>query len=121
MKHHGSIGAGSDEGKLHTFVMDCCFPSQGSQQGITVLVIKETKTKANCTFMVPNIGASEYLVKAVVYCMSGYGCGRAILKSDGEPTIVALQEAVKNSRQSDTILKNSRTGDSQSNEQQRTQ
>ena len=33
MKHHSSIGAGSDEGKLHTFVMFCCFPSQGSQQG----------------------------------------------------------------------------------------
>ena len=48
-----STGAGSDEGKLHTFARDFCFPSQGSQQGITVLVIKETKTKAICTFMVP--------------------------------------------------------------------
>ena len=39
--------------------------------------------------------------------MSGRGCDRATLKSDGEPAIVALQEAVKNSRQSDTILENS--------------
>ena len=38
-----------------------------------------------------------------------------ILKSDGEPAIVAVQEAVKNSRQSDTILENSPKGDSQSN------
>ena len=60
MKHHWSIGAGSDEGKLHTFVVDYCFPSQGSQQGITLLVIKETKTKAITTFMVPNKGANEY-------------------------------------------------------------
>ena len=26
----------ADEERLRTFVMDCCFPSQGSQQGITV-------------------------------------------------------------------------------------
>ena len=96
MKHHRSIGAGSDEGKLHTFVMNYCFPSQGSQQGIAVLVVKETNAKAISTFMVPNEGATEYFVKAVVDFMSGCGCGRAILKCDGEPAIVALQEAVKN-------------------------
>ena len=39
----------------------------------------------------------------------------APLKSDGEPAIVALQEAVKNSRQSDTILENSPKVDSESN------
>ena len=114
MKHHRSIGAGSDEGKLHTFMMDHCFPSQGSQHRITVLFIKETQTKAIRTFMVPNKGASEYLVKAVVDFTSGCGCGRAILKSDCELAIVALQEAVKNPRQSDTILENSPKGDSQS-------
>ena len=47
MKHHRSTAAGSDEGKLHTFAIDFCFPSQGSQQGITVRVIKETKTQGN--------------------------------------------------------------------------
>ena len=45
----------------------------------------------------------------------GAVCGRAKLKSDGEPAIVALQEAGKNSRQSGTILENSPKGDSQSN------
>ena len=100
---------------MHTFVMDFCFPSHGSQQGITVLVIKETKTKAISTFMVPNKGASGYFVKTVAGFMSGCGCRRAKLKSDGEPAIVALQSAVKTSRQSDTLLENSPKGDSQSN------
>ena len=77
-----------------------CFPSQGSQQGITVLVIQETETKAISTFTVPNKGVSEYLVRAVVDFMSRCGCGRAI-KTDGELTIVPLQEAVNNSRQND--------------------
>ena len=111
MKHHRSAGAESDEIKLHTFVMDYCFPSQVSQQGITVLVTEETKTKAISTFTVPNGGAS----KAVTDFMSGCGCGRTILKSDGELATVALQEAVKNSGQSDTIQENSPKGDSQSN------
>ena len=54
-------------------------------------------------------------MKIVVDFMNACGCGRAILKSDGEPSIVALQEVVKNVRQSDTILENSPKGDSQSN------
>ena len=54
MKQNRGTGAGSDEGKLHTSVMDYCFPLQGSQQGITVLVVKKTSTKAISTFMVPN-------------------------------------------------------------------
>ena len=67
MKSHRSHGAGSDEGKLHTVVMDYCSPPQGNQQGITLLVIKETRTKAISTFMVPNKGASEY------FCQSSGG------------------------------------------------
>ena len=116
MKHHRSTGTGFDEGKFHTFVMGDCFPSEGGQQVITVLFIKETKTKAIGTFMIPNKDASQYFGKAVLDSMSGCGCGcgRAILKSDGEPAIVALQEEVKNSRQSDTTIEDSPKGDSQS-------
>ena len=80
-----------------------------------------TKTKAISTFMVPNKGAIEHLVKAVVDFMSGCGCGRAILKRDGEPATVALQEASKNPRQSATIPENSPKRDSQQMEQQKTQ
>ena len=83
MKHHRRTGAGGDEGKLHTFVTDHCFSSQGSRQGITMLVIKETKTKAISTFIVPK-GADEYFVKAVVDFMSACGCGHAIHKVDSE-------------------------------------
>ena len=56
---------------------------------------------------------NKYLVEAVVVFMSGCGCGHAILKSDGEPPIGALQEAVQNSTQSDTILENWPKGVSQ--------
>ena len=61
--------------------------SQSSQLGITVM---ETKTKAISTFMVPNKGASVYLFKAVVDFMSGCGCCRAIIRSDGEPAVIRI-------------------------------
>ena len=47
MSNHRSTGAESDAGKLHTFVMDYCFPSQGSQQGITVLDVNGTKNQGD--------------------------------------------------------------------------
>ena len=75
-----------------------------------MLVIKEMKTKAVGAFMVPSKELSDYLVKIVADFMNACGCVRAILKSDGEPSIVALQEAVKNVRLSDTILENSPKG-----------
>ena len=53
---------------------------------------------------------NEYLVKAVADFTNGCGCGRAILKSDGEPSFVASQKVVKNARQSDTILEDSPKG-----------
>ena len=64
--------------------------------------------------MVPSKELSDYLVKIVADFMNACGCGRTILTSDGKPSNVALQEAVKNVRLSDTILENSLKGDSQS-------
>ena len=104
MKHFRNTSA-------HKFVMDYCFPSQGSQQGITVLVIKAMKTKVVGVFNVPSKEPSDYLVKVVVDFTSACGCGRPFLKSDGEPSVVALQDALKNVRQSDTNLENSSKGD----------
>ena len=47
MKHPRSTEARSDEGRLHTFVMDCCFPSQGGQQGITSAGHQGNQDKGN--------------------------------------------------------------------------
>ena len=113
--YHKRSGAESDEAILHTLLMDYCSPSQGSEQGNTVLFIKATMTKAISTFFAPNKGARKDHVTTMTDFMSGCGCGRAMLKSDGKPTIVALQEALTNSRQSDKFLENSPKEDSQSN------
>ena len=49
-----------------------------------MLVVKEMKTKAVGAFMVPSKEVSEHSAMTVVDFMSGYECGRSILKSDGE-------------------------------------
>ena len=84
-----------------------------------MLVIKETKTEAIGTCMVPHRGASEYFIKVIVDFMSGCGCSRAFQKSDGEPATVALQHAVKKIRQSDAILGKSPKETVNQTEQQR--
>ena len=113
MKHFRSASA-HDE-RMHTLVVDYCFPSEGGQQGITVLVVKEMKTNAVGAFMVSSKEVSEHLVETVVDFMSGCECGQAILKGDDELATVPLQEAVKNAWRSDTVLENSLNGDGQWN------
>ena len=54
MKHLRSAEVSIDVGRLHIFVMDCCFPSAGSHHGITVMIINKTKTKAISAFMIPD-------------------------------------------------------------------
>ena len=57
--------------------------------------------------MMPNTGAPEHLAEAIVEFMCGCVCCRATVKGDGEPSIVALQEAVTHAKQHDTVLANS--------------
>ena len=63
LTHFRNTTAGEE--RLHTFEMYYCFPSQGSQQGITVLVVKEMQTKAVGAFMVPSEERIWYLAKVV--------------------------------------------------------
>ena len=58
--------------------------------------------------------AKDYFVKAAADFLNGCGSDRATPRSDGEPAFIALREAVKNAKQSDAILENSKRGDSQS-------
>ena len=79
MKHHTSTGAGSDGGKVEYILDGLLFPITRQSARNQSAGHQRNTTKAICTFMVPNKGASEY-VKAVADLMSGCGCGRAILK-----------------------------------------
>ena len=83
MKHPRSADGPSAEGRLHTLVMDDCLPLQGSQQ-----VLSSRRSRLN------EIDQHVHDSKAIADFTSGCGCSFAILESDGEPAIVALQEAM---------------------------
>ena len=80
---------------------DICFPSQGSQHGLTMLVIKETKTTTVSTSIGPKQGANEYFVKATESSAVD-GCAvapfstraRQFLKGDSQST-AAVETAVR--------------------------
>ena len=89
--------------KVPRFVMDYCFPSQGKEQTLIVLVVKDMEAKAVTTLLAPNKGYDEWVVESVSKFMDGCGYGRSILKSDGEPAMLALKEAVKQSSEVEVV------------------
>ena len=66
----------------------------GEEKGAPILVIKDSKTKVTWARAVPQKGVCPYAVKRLVKDLRLLGHKTAIFKSDGEPAIVALKEAV---------------------------
>eukprot|EP00974_Lingulodinium_polyedra_P067665 6552644-Lingulodinium_polyedra.AAC.1 len=60
-----------------------------------ILVIKARKTKAVMAHLLPRKGADPYAVARVVQDIRNTGYKRIILKSDQEPSIMALKQEVK--------------------------
>ena len=75
MTHFRNTSA--DEERLHTFVMDYCFPYQGSWQGISA-------SRQGNSNKGPSEEPNGYMVKVVTDFWSACGCGRVNWKSDGE-------------------------------------
>ena len=121
--HQGGAGDEDDKG-MPEFVMDYCFPAQAEQDPLIVLVCKERKSGSTNSMLVPNKGHDEWVINMLVNFIESHGFDRIILKSDNEPAIVALQQAVKLMRVAraapcdadrGTVLESSARGDSQSN------
>eukprot|EP00974_Lingulodinium_polyedra_P091361 8857574-Lingulodinium_polyedra.AAC.1 len=60
-----------------------------------ILVIKDRKTKSVAARLVPRKGADPYAVARVVQDIKHTGSKRLILKSDQEPSIMAMKQEVK--------------------------
>ena len=102
--HHSKKARENNPSSIPEVVMDYCFPSQESEKAAIVLAIRDRKTKATNAIIVPRKGNEEWIMRTVVGIIDSYGHGKVILKSDGERAIVALKEAVKRFRQSETVL-----------------
>ena len=59
------------------------------------MVVKDRKSKKMWAFIVKEKGVNPYAVKKLAKILSGTGYRRVILKSDQEPAVMSLKEAVK--------------------------
>ena len=94
---HRGVKIGEDELAVPELGMDYCFVRrEDEEEVVTVIVIKDRGSRAIRATRVLQKGAeSESEVVRVVECIRSFGHrGKVVLKSDGEPAILALKEAI---------------------------
>ena len=85
------------------------------EEGLPHLQVRDSHTGMSWASPVPAKGNETFAVNFMLGVLDEVGYKRLILKSDNEPAIKALKDAVKAASQVDVILEESKTGDSQSN------
>ena len=88
----------------------------GADSGHPILICKDRISKKRASIQVPSKGDQHlYPVKAMVKFLNGLGCKKVFLKSDQEPSIVALCKAIKTNWDGELIPEHSPKGVSKSN------
>ena len=82
------------------------------EKGVPILVIKDIKQNNTGTGMifaqvVPQKGVQPFAVKTLAGAVAQLGHQELIMKSDGEPAIIALKEAAKNERSERIVIESS--------------
>ena len=96
------------------------YQGETEEKGMPVLVTKDVNDGGRGTGMitarvVPRKGAQQYAVKGLASDIAMLGHQELILKSDGEPSIVALKEAAKMERGERIVFEESPVGESKCN------
>jgi hypothetical protein len=105
-----------------TVAMDYCFPcgspdKTAGEESFIVLVVKEDKSGAVMTMVVPKKGTSyKCVVDKTQQWIDELGHPKVILKCDKEPSMLQLQNEIRERRQDRIVIpENSPTGESRSN------
>jgi len=85
------------------------------EKGSPIMVIKDKRTKRILARMIPQKGVSKYAIKKLKIDIDQMGYKKIILKSDNEPAIMALKQAVKDMSTVEIINEESPVGDSKAN------
>ena len=101
MRSHFAIGGtnAADDKTVPTLSLDYCFMGADrdgdkfSKAGSPIVVVRDHTTGWVDAFVVPSKGTHEFAVMALARCIEGSGYGKLAIKSDGEPSIVALKIA----------------------------
>ena len=88
---------------------------EGEERGMPILVMKDRKTRVVRARVVPQKGRNAYAIKILAGMIVSLGYKKILLKSDQEPAVLALKEAVKNELGIEVIDEESPEYDSQAN------
>ena len=114
-KPHFRTKAGGDD--VPCVVLDYMYMTggeeeDGDERGMPILVAKDMMNTAVSTGMifarvVPHKGRCAYAVKSLAADVGALGYKQLVLKSDGEPAVPVLKEAVKAERHEQIVLESS--------------
>ena len=112
--HHRDDGESKE---VATMVFDYGFlGSEGTTETLPFQVMKHIQTGMLCANAVPRKGLMNmYGADELIEDIEKLGYSEIILKSDGEPALINIQNEVQRRREGKTILENSPVGDSRSN------
>ena len=113
MPHHRI----SDDRRNGVPVISIDYAFMGSEDGasVTVLIMQDRASRYITANVVQEKGINEYAVKRLGADISMLGYKEIVLKSDQEPSIVALKDRVKADREERIVMEESPVGESASN------
>ena len=88
---------------------------EGEERGMPIMVVKDRKTRVIRARVVPQKGNHGYGIKVLSGVIESLGHSRVILKSDQEPALMSLKDAVKSEVRADVVLEESPEYESKSN------
>ena len=85
------------------------------EKGMPTVVMRDSKTRMVMAKIVPSKGVNNYAVEVTKKFMEQLGYGRVVLRSDNEPAILALKEAVRRETNVEIVMEEAPVGDHQAN------
>ena len=89
--------------------------STNEEKGMPTLLMKDSKTKTVCAWTVPRKGIDAYAIVMLRKMIERLGHKRIVMRSDNEPAILALKEAVRRETDIEVVLEEVPVGDHAAN------
>ena len=110
-------GKEKEENRLPTIALDYGFLGEEDRKSITTIAIRDSKSGALHGFQVPQKGVSDERVsKKIAGWVDGLGYKRVVIKSDQEPSIIALRAEIMRISRTEMVPEYSPVKDSKPND-----
>ena len=113
---HNRKAKEDEKPEIPTIAMDYCFMGKDDKKALTIIVIKDSNSKAMKAFITQKGSGDGEIVKKIQKLIDDqWGRRKIIFKADKEPAIKELRDRVRDARTDETVVEHSAKGDSQSN------